>query len=180
MADEASPQHWTWQRQDGPTHYLISTSPEFQDLDFINQAFDTEDMYWAKPLARDQLQLALANSTTLSLFSSTSNTSTSSDIKASLTPLGFARIVTDKVTFAYLTDVYIVPSSQGLGLGKWLIKCCQDVFKSMQGLRRVILFTKLEVSKKFYKRELQMWDTKDEGGGMTTMAWKPEGMPKWD
>jgi len=50
--------------------------------------------------------------------------------------IGFARCITDKVTFAYLTDVYILPEWQGQGLGKWLISCIQEVIEDMPYLRR--------------------------------------------
>ncbi|EXJ54186.1 hypothetical protein A1O7_09523 [Cladophialophora yegresii CBS 114405] len=50
--------------------------------------------------------------------------------------IGFARLITDRVTFAYLTDVYTLPEWQGQGLGKWLISCVQEVVEDMPHLRR--------------------------------------------
>jgi GNAT superfamily N-acetyltransferase len=50
--------------------------------------------------------------------------------------IGFARLITDRVTFAYLTDVYTLPEWQGQGLGKWLISCVQEVVEDMPYLRR--------------------------------------------
>ncbi|OCT54240.1 putative GNAT family N-acetyltransferase [Cladophialophora carrionii] len=50
--------------------------------------------------------------------------------------IGFARLITDRVTFAYLTDVYTLPEWQGQGLGKWLISCVQEIVEDMPHLRR--------------------------------------------
>lgn len=50
--------------------------------------------------------------------------------------IGFARLVTDHVTFVYLTDVYVLPAWQNQKLGKWLIQCVQEVVDSMPHLRK--------------------------------------------
>lgn len=52
--------------------------------------------------------------------------------------IGFARFITDRVTFAYLNDVYILPEWQGQGLGKWLISCAQELVEEMPHLRRTM------------------------------------------
>lgn len=52
--------------------------------------------------------------------------------------IGFARFITDRVTFAYLNDVYILPEWQGQGLGKWLISCAQELVEDMPHLRRTM------------------------------------------
>jgi GNAT superfamily N-acetyltransferase len=52
--------------------------------------------------------------------------------------IGFARLITDKVTFSYLTDVYVLPEWQGQGLGRWLISCVQEVCEEMPHLRRTM------------------------------------------
>lgn len=50
-------------------------------------------------------------------------------------------MVTDEVSFAYLTDVYVKPEYQGKGLGKWLIECVDEVLSSWPDLRRAMLVT---------------------------------------
>jgi GNAT superfamily N-acetyltransferase len=50
--------------------------------------------------------------------------------------IGFARLITDRVTFAWLTDVYVLPEWQAQGLGRWLITCVQKVLEDMPYLRR--------------------------------------------
>jgi GNAT superfamily N-acetyltransferase len=55
--------------------------------------------------------------------------------------VGFARVVTDRATFAYLADVYVLASHRGRGLGRWLIECV-TAHPDLQGLRRQCLVTK--------------------------------------
>lgn len=55
--------------------------------------------------------------------------------------IGLSRVVTDYVTFAYLTDVYVLPEYQGTGLGKWMMECLNEVFDSWPHLRRMMLVT---------------------------------------
>ena len=55
--------------------------------------------------------------------------------------IGFARMITDKATFAYLADVFIIEECRGLGLSKWLMEVIMS-HPSLQGLRRIMLATK--------------------------------------
>ena len=55
--------------------------------------------------------------------------------------IGFARVVTDSATFAYLCDVYILEEHRGKGLGKWLMECVMG-HPGLQGLRRFSLATR--------------------------------------
>ncbi|WP_432760767.1 GNAT family N-acetyltransferase [Pseudoalteromonas aurantia] len=55
--------------------------------------------------------------------------------------VGFARLITDKATFAYLADVFILESHRGMGLSKWLAEIIVKHPES-QGLRRIVLATK--------------------------------------
>ena len=55
--------------------------------------------------------------------------------------IGFARLITDFVTFSYLTDVYVLPQWQGQKLGQWLIECVQETLESMPHLRRSMAIT---------------------------------------
>lgn len=64
---------------------------------------------------------------------------------------------------AYLTDVYVDAEVRSLGLGKWLIKCCDEIFSSLPAMRRTWLMTSPSVGKRFYSRELGMWDVVEEG-----------------
>ena len=55
--------------------------------------------------------------------------------------VGFARVVTDRATFAYLCDVYVLEEHRGRGLGKWLVEEVR-AHPDLQGLRRIVLVTK--------------------------------------
>ena len=55
--------------------------------------------------------------------------------------IGFARVVTDRATFAYLCDDYILESHRGRGLGKWLMECILS-HPSLQGLHRWVVVTR--------------------------------------
>jgi GNAT superfamily N-acetyltransferase len=57
------------------------------------------------------------------------------------TQIGFARVVSDHATFAYLADVFILETHQGHGLGKWLVQTILE-HPELQGLRRWILATR--------------------------------------
>ena len=55
--------------------------------------------------------------------------------------IGLARLITDYVTVAYLTDVYILQDYQGKGLGTWLLSAVDETLRSWKGLRRVCLMS---------------------------------------
>ncbi len=55
--------------------------------------------------------------------------------------IGFARVVSDRATFAYLADVFILESHRGRGLGVWLMECIK-AHPDLHGLRRWILGTR--------------------------------------
>jgi GNAT superfamily N-acetyltransferase len=70
--------------------------------------------------------------------------------------IGFARLITDTVTFAYLTDVYVLNAYQGLGLGKWLVRCVAECVddEAMPWLRRVLAVMGDRGMEGFYQREM--------------------------
>lgn len=55
--------------------------------------------------------------------------------------VGFARVITDQATFAYLADVFVLEPHRGKGLAKWLIQAILDDPR-LQGLRRFLLATR--------------------------------------
>ena len=73
------------------------------------------------------------------------------------TPLqvGLARLITDHVTFAWLTDVYVLPEEQGKGLGTWLVECVGEVLAGMPELRSAMCGVE-EENMAFYERVLGM------------------------
>ena len=78
-------------------------------------------------LPRDVLERALAHSLVFGLYGPAGQ-------------VGFARIVTDHATFAYLADVFVLEAFRGRGLGKWLVEVAVTL-PELQGLRRWLLAT---------------------------------------
>jgi GNAT superfamily N-acetyltransferase len=90
--------------------------------------FLAQESYWAGGIPEDTVAKALDHSLCFGLYRSGAQ-------------VGFARVVTDRATFAYLGDVYVLPELRGRGLGKWLIDCVM-AHPDLQGLRRWMLVTK--------------------------------------
>lgn len=72
--------------------------------------------------------------------------------------IGFARVITDYVTFAYLTDVYVLEGFQGKGLGRWMMRCVDETLVGWPDLRRCVLFTKGASNVRLYEEVMGMRD----------------------
>lgn len=168
-----------WKKEVNGVEYLISTRIDLLDIDFIYNGFGSDDMYWAKPIPKDQITAMLASSTTPGVYKvhpagppaktedspsspRTPSPTTGEYSKDKLEMIGMARFITDHITAAYLSDVYILPEYRTLGLGRWLIACCKEIMEEMPGMRRGFLMTSPEVGKRFYTRELGFWDVSEE------------------
>jgi GNAT superfamily N-acetyltransferase len=110
-----------WQR--GP--YVISTDPRRLDVALVHEFL--AHAYWAVGLPRDVLERALEHSLVFGLYGPAGQ-------------VGFARVVTDWATFAYLADVFVLEEFRGRGLGKWLVEVAVTL-PELQGLRRWLLAT---------------------------------------
>jgi GNAT superfamily N-acetyltransferase len=107
--------------------YLISTDPNRLDVDFIHH-FLSRDAYWALGRSMDIVRRSIENSLNFGLYKADKQ-------------IGFARVVTDYATFAWLADVFVVPEHRGEGLGKWLMESITSV-QELGGLRRWLLATR--------------------------------------
>ncbi len=107
--------------------FLISTSHECLDVDSIHE-FLSKESYWAQNRTIEQTKVAIANSICFGVYSGTKQ-------------IGFARVVTDRATFAYIGDVYILAAYRGQGLSKWLMDTIIG-HPELQGLRRWLLATR--------------------------------------
>jgi len=107
--------------------YLISTAPARLDLDVIH-GFLT-DCYWAKGIPLEVVARSIEHSLCFGVYD------------GSGVQVGFARVVSDFATVAYLGDVFILESHRGRGLSKWLLECIMQ-HPALQGLRRWILLTR--------------------------------------
>ncbi|HET7792148.1 MAG TPA: GNAT family N-acetyltransferase [Rhizobacter sp.] len=109
-----------------PTDYSISTDKTRLDIDTIH-GFLTRS-YWSPGIPRSVVERAIAHSLCLGLYLGDEQ-------------VGFARVVTDRATFAYLADVFVLEAHRGRGLSKRLMQAVQS-HEDLQGLRRFILGTK--------------------------------------
>jgi len=110
--------------------YRVSTNPKFFELRIIHQFISKS--YWAKNIPIELMQKAIENSLCFAVLHHTE----SKDIL-----VGFARMITDKATFAYLADVFILEEHRGTGLSKQLMKAILS-HQDLQGLRRMVLATR--------------------------------------
>jgi GNAT superfamily N-acetyltransferase len=106
---------------------LISTDRERVDLDVVH-GFLTNS-YWAKGIPRDIVARSIEHSLCFGIYE---------DAGAQV---GFARVVSDFATVAYLGDVFVLESHRGRGLSKWLMECIVE-HPALQNLRHWILLTR--------------------------------------
>lgn len=113
----------SWQRGD----FLISTDRARLDLGVIHD-FVANKSYWGVGRPLEVVKRALDNSLNFGVYRGNEQ-------------VGFARVVTDYATFAWLADVFILSEYRGLGLSKWLIEVIV-AHPELQGFRRWLLATK--------------------------------------
>ncbi len=111
-------------RRFGP--YEVSDDHARLDLDLIHGFL--AQSYWAEGIPKDRLGLAVQNSWCFGLYHDTDG------------QIGFARVVTDFATFAYLADVFVVEAHRRKRLGQWLVDTVLAQLQPM-GLRRLMLAT---------------------------------------
>lgn len=107
--------------------YTISTDKQLLDLAVIHR-YLSEESYWAKRIPVDVVKRSVEHSLCFGIYTGAQQ-------------VGFARLVTDKATFAYLADVFVLPAHRGRGLSKWLMNVIQS-HPEVQGLRRWMLMTR--------------------------------------
>lgn len=108
--------------------YLVSTDPQLLDVDTVHD-YLAEESYWAAGVARARVERSMRHALCFGLYTEAGQ------------QVGFARVVTDFTTFAYLADVFVLRPYRGQGLGKWLIACIL-AHPELQGLRRWTLNTR--------------------------------------
>jgi GNAT superfamily N-acetyltransferase len=105
---------------------VADDDPARLDLDVIAEFLRTT--YWAPNVPRDVVERSLANSVVVGLYTPTG------------AQVGMARAVTDRATFAWIADVFVLPEHRGGGHGTFLVSSLLD-HPGLQGLRRVMLAT---------------------------------------
>jgi len=106
--------------------YLITTDPARVDLAVVH-AFLTAS-YWSKGIPLEIVQRSIEHSLNFSVYDGAHQ-------------VGFARVITDYATFAYLGDVFVLESHRGRGLSRWLMEVIV-AHPELQGLRRWVLLTR--------------------------------------
>jgi GNAT superfamily N-acetyltransferase len=106
--------------------FRLSDDPTLLDLDVIHGFL--RESYWAAGIPREVVERSLRGSVCFGLYEGGAQ-------------VGFARCVTDRATYAYLADVFVLPSHRGRGLSKWLMECIA-AHPDLQGLRRWSLITR--------------------------------------
>jgi GNAT superfamily N-acetyltransferase len=106
--------------------FIVSTDPALLDVELIH-GFLTES-YWSPGIPIDVLERAIDGSIPFGLY-------------RGVEQIGFARVITDRATFAYVGDVFVLASRRGSGLGTWLMECVLE-HPDLSGLRRWLLVTR--------------------------------------
>lgn len=117
------PNYESWQRGD----YEISTDPSRLNIELIHD-FLSNQSYWATGRAREVVVRSIDNSLPFGIYRGSEQ-------------VGFARIVTDYATFAWVADVFVLTEHRGQGLAKWLMEII-IAHPQLQGFRRWVLSTK--------------------------------------
>ncbi|KAF6804374.1 putative GNAT family N-acetyltransferase [Colletotrichum sojae] len=154
MPDQISKQ---WYKDD----YLISTDRSLLQLDAINDALDSDLLWWAKREPEDVLKRMLDNSLCLGVYKLPESTAEiaaasihSRTGKKGPELVGLARVITDYSTLAYLSDVYVLQAHQGKGLAPWLMECLNEILDEWPALRRFLLLTSSPQASKLYEKTL--------------------------
>jgi GNAT superfamily N-acetyltransferase len=107
--------------------FLISTDRERFDLDVVH-GFLT-NCYWAKGIPREVVERSIENALCFGIYDGGG------------AQVGFARVISDFATIAYVGDVFVLETHRGRGLGKWLMESITQ-HPQLQNLRRWILTTR--------------------------------------
>jgi len=107
--------------------FTISDDRARLDFAFIHQCLSTQT-YWATGRGREAVEKSFAHSHPFGIYQGGRQ-------------VGFARVVTDYATFAWLADVFVSDEFRGRGLGKWLVEVILS-HAELQGFRRWVLATK--------------------------------------
>jgi GNAT superfamily N-acetyltransferase len=117
-----NPDHAEWHR-DG---FTVTCDPARIDRGAVH-AF-LAGSYWAAGIPREVVDRSIDGSLCFVLL-------------AGHEQAGFARVISDRATFAYVGDVHVLPAWRGRGLGRWLMDCVM-AHPDLQGLRRWVLVTR--------------------------------------
>ena len=116
----------SWQQAD----FLISTDPDKFKAAVVHR-YLSEESYWSPGVSLAEVQRRIEYALCFGVYACG---------ETAETQIGFARIISDFTSFAYLCDVFILAEYQGQGLGQWLISCIL-AHPELQSVRRWTLYT---------------------------------------
>jgi GNAT superfamily N-acetyltransferase len=106
--------------------FIISTDKSLIDFETVYNYLNDES-YWAKGVTAERMKKAIENSMCFGVYHHGKQ-------------VGFTRVITDKATFAYICDVFVLADYRHIGLSKWLMQTIMQ-HPELQGLRRWSLAT---------------------------------------
>ncbi len=106
--------------------FLISTDPARLDVAAVHAFLSST--YWARGIAIEIVARSLSNSLSFGLYLGEPQ-------------IGLARVITDRATFGYVADVYVLEAYRRRGLAKWLMSCVVN-HPDLQTVRRLLLATR--------------------------------------
>ncbi|OAA51662.1 Acyl-CoA N-acyltransferase [Metarhizium rileyi] len=173
VQSEGKPRSWC------RDNFFLTTDKTFLDPKAVNEVFESDLMWWNDPLELSQMRKMLDNCLTLAVFHVPD---TEEDMKNNggrprsmsngpdFRLIGLARIVTDYVTFAYLTDVFIIESFQRRGLASWMMRALKELVDEWPNLRGLMLMTHDKAAARMYQRTLGAVDfDKGPSAGMVML-----------
>lgn len=106
--------------------YAVSSDASRLQLDVVHRFL--KESYWAREIPRETVARSISGSITFGVYRGDAQ-------------VGFARVISDCATFAYVADVFILEEHRGRGLARWMMECILAT-PELQGLRRWLLVTR--------------------------------------
>ncbi|OLS36885.1 GNAT family N-acetyltransferase [Bacillus sp. MRMR6] len=118
-----------WEREG----FTISTEKQYLNLEVIH-AFLSGDSYWARGISLDTVKKSIEKSSIcFGLYEG-------NPVKEDAKQVGFARVISDFVRFAWIMDVFVLPEYRGLGLSKWMMETLTEE-SDLKNVKKMMLCT---------------------------------------
>uniref|UniRef100_A0A1Y1KA19 N-acetyltransferase domain-containing protein n=1 Tax=Photinus pyralis TaxID=7054 RepID=A0A1Y1KA19_PHOPY len=170
---EGTPRSWC------RDNFFLTTDKTFLDPKAVNEVFESDLMWWNDPLELSQMRKMLDNCLTLAVFyvpdteeemMSNGGMPRHMNNGPDFRMIGLARIVTDYVSLAYLTDVFIIEEFQRRGLASWMMRALKELVDEWPNLRGLMLMASDKAAARMYQRTLGAVDfDKGPSAGMVML-----------
>ncbi|KAL6852356.1 hypothetical protein ACO1O0_006899 [Amphichorda felina] len=157
--------------------FFLTTDKTYLDHKLVNDHFDSDLMWWNGAIGHTQMKKMLDNCLTFAVYwvpeteeHMNKNGAPRRQQGKELKFVGFARLVTDYVSFAYLTDVFILQEYQRRGLASWMMRCIKEMVDEWPDLRGLMLMTHDKSAARMYEATLGAVDfDKGPSAGLTML-----------